>query len=169
MWDARNSEAGQAGSQASARVRAGANADTGGGEVGGSWLSQSHFFFLSFGFAVPHAASGTLVAYMHVLLTDFCCIRLYVTLGLQAARLLCACNSPGKSTGVGCHAFLQGIFPTQGSNLHLLCLLYWQTRSLPLVPPDQGSKPHLLLWECRVLTTGPPGKGHVTHFLRKKK
>ena len=25
-------------------------------------------------------------------------------------------NSPGKNTGVGCHAFLQGIFPTEGSN-----------------------------------------------------
>ena len=25
-------------------------------------------------------------------------------------------DSPGKNTGVGCHAFLQGIFPTQGSN-----------------------------------------------------
>ena len=25
-------------------------------------------------------------------------------------------ESPGKNTGVGCHAFLQGIFPTQGSN-----------------------------------------------------
>ena len=25
-------------------------------------------------------------------------------------------DSPGKSTGVGCHVFLQGIFPTQGSN-----------------------------------------------------
>ena len=24
-------------------------------------------------------------------------------------------NSPGKNTGVGCHGFLQGIFPTQGS------------------------------------------------------
>ena len=29
-------------------------------------------------------------------------------------------DSPGKNTGVGCHAFLQGIFPTQGSNLCLL-------------------------------------------------
>ena len=27
---------------------------------------------------------------------------------------------PGKNTGVGCHALLQGIFPTQGSNSHLL-------------------------------------------------
>ena len=25
-------------------------------------------------------------------------------------------DSPGKNAGVGCHALLQGIFPTQGSN-----------------------------------------------------
>ena len=31
--------------------------------------------------------------------------------------------SPGKGTGVDCHALLQGIFWTQGSNLHLLQLL----------------------------------------------
>ena len=28
-------------------------------------------------------------------------------------------NSPGKNTRVGCHALLQGIFPTQGQNLYL--------------------------------------------------
>ena len=28
--------------------------------------------------------------------------------------------------------FLQGIFPTQGLNPHLLCLLQWQVDSLPL-------------------------------------
>ena len=28
-------------------------------------------------------------------------------------------DSPGKNTGVGCHALLQGIFQTQGSNLRL--------------------------------------------------
>ena len=36
-------------------------------------------------------------------------------------------NSPGKNTGVDCHAFLQGIFPTQGSNpglLHCRYILY---------------------------------------------
>ena len=27
---------------------------------------------------------------------------------------------------MGCHALLQGIFPTQGSNPCLLCLLHWQ-------------------------------------------
>ena len=36
--------------------------------------------------------------------------------GLQPPRLLCPRNSPGKNTGVGCHALLQGIFPTRGSN-----------------------------------------------------
>ena len=42
-------------------------------------------------------------------------------------------NSPGKNTGVGCHAFLQGIFPTQGSNPGLLA---WQADSLPSEPPS---------------------------------
>ena len=32
-------------------------------------------------------------------------------------------DSPGKNTGVGCHALLQRIFPTQGSNPRLLWLL----------------------------------------------
>ena len=44
-------------------------------------------------------------------------------------------DSPGKNTGVGCHAFLQGIFLTQGSNPPLLCLLHWQAGSLTPVPP----------------------------------
>ena len=38
----------------------------------------------------------------------------------QPTRLLCPWNSLGKNTGVGCHFLLQGIFPTQGSNLGLL-------------------------------------------------
>ena len=36
-------------------------------------------------------------------------------------------DSPGKNTGVGCHALLQGIFPTQGLNpglLHCRPILY---------------------------------------------
>ena len=41
-------------------------------------------------------------------------------------------NFPGKNTGVGCHFFLQGIFPTQGLNQYLLCLLPWLVDSLPL-------------------------------------
>ena len=52
-------------------------------------------------------------------------------LGLYAARLLSLWDFPGKNTGVGCHFLSQGIFPTQGSNLHLLhrrrILDHWAT------------------------------------------
>ena len=55
---------------------------------------------------------------------------------LELTRLLCPWDSLGKNTGVGCHALLQGIFPTQGLNPCLLCLLLWQASSLPLAPPE---------------------------------
>ena len=42
--------------------------------------------------------------------------------GLWPARLLSPWDSPGKNTGVGCHALLQGIFLTQESNSCLLHL-----------------------------------------------
>ena len=37
-----------------------------------------------------------------------------------------------KNNGMGCHFLLQGIFPTQESNPHLLQHLHWQVDSLPL-------------------------------------
>ena len=40
--------------------------------------------------------------------------------GLYPSRLLCPWNSPGKTTGVGCHFLLQRIFLTQKSNVGLL-------------------------------------------------
>ena len=46
-------------------------------------------------------------------------------------------DSSGKNTGVGCHALLQGIFPTQGLNPYHLCLLHWQVGSLPTEPPGK--------------------------------
>ena len=52
-------------------------------------------------------------------------------------RLLCPWDSLGKNTRVGCHALLQGIFPTRGSNPCLLSLLHWQAGSLPLMPPGK--------------------------------
>ena len=42
-----------------------------------------------------------------------------------------------EETGVGCHSLCQGIFPTQGSNLHLV---HWQVASLPR--NHQGSTSH---------------------------
>ena len=51
--------------------------------------------------------------------------------------LLSPWDSPDKNTGVGCHAFLQGIFPALGLNLYLFRLLHWQADSLPLEPPGK--------------------------------
>ena len=44
-------------------------------------------------------------------------------------QALLSMGFPSKNTGVGCHFLLQGIFLTQGSNLHLL---HWQVDSFPL-------------------------------------
>ena len=54
-------------------------------------------------------------------------VQLFATPWTVPTRLLCPWNFPGKSTRVGCHFLLQGIFPTQGSNpglLHCRQLLY---------------------------------------------
>ena len=58
---------------------------------------------------------------------------------LYPIRFLCPWDSPGKNTGVGCHALLQGIFPTQISNAWLLHLLHWQEEPLTL---NQGCPNH---------------------------
>ena len=47
---------------------------------------------------------------------------------------------PGKSTGVGCHFFLQRIFPTQGSNpglLHCRQTLYHLSHQGSLIIPQE--------------------------------
>ena len=58
-----------------------------------------------------------------------------MTLWTVARQAPLSMDSSGKNTGVGCHFLLQGIFPTQGSNLHLLCLLHWR-RILLLSEPS---------------------------------
>ena len=58
--------------------------------------------------------------------SDFLCPH-----GLQPTRLLCPWDFPGKNTGEGRHALLQGIFLTQESNPYLLhcrrILYHWAT------------------------------------------
>ena len=54
-------------------------------------------------------------------------VQLFVTPWTIAYQFLHSWNFPGKSTGVGCHFLLQGIFLTQGSNpglLHYRQVLY---------------------------------------------
>ena len=49
------------------------------------------------------------------MLSRFSHVQLFVVpRTVEPARLLCRWDSPGKNTGVDCHALLQGIFPTQG-------------------------------------------------------
>ena len=57
-------------------------------------------------------------------------VWLFVTL-----CIVCPWDSPGRNSGVGCHALLQGVFPALGWNLNFLHLLHWQVGSFPLVPP----------------------------------
>ena len=60
-------------------------------------------------------------------LSRFSYVRLFETpMLLWPAWLHCPWDSPSKNTRVGCHALLQGIFPNQGLNPRLLCLLHWQ-------------------------------------------
>ena len=77
---------------------------------------------------------------VHVcVLSRFSHVPVFATPWTVAARFLCPWDSPGKNTGVGCCALLQGIFPSQGLNPYLLCLLHWQAGSLSLAPPGKPS------------------------------
>ena len=69
--------------------------------------------------------------------------------GLSSPRLLCPWDFPGKSTGVGCHFLLQGIFPAQG--LHpglshcwqsLYCLSHQGSQC------ESGVYPSVCLWSA---------------------
>ena len=94
------------------------------------------------------------------------CLKLscFSRVWLFATLTLWPWESPGKNTGVGCHALLQGIFPTQRSYLHLLCFLCWQVGSLPLALPG---KPLLNLYICVKISSNikmSTFKNKILHF-----
>ena len=65
-------------------------------------------------------------------------------------------DSPGKNTGLGCHALLRGILPTQGSNPGLLqCRWILYQLSYPGSPPSSVSQ--FLLPNSVPLSTPGPG------------
>ena len=72
--------------------------------------------------------------------------------GPQPARLLCPWGFSRQEYWRGCHFLLQGIFSTHGSNLCFLCVLHWQTASLPLSSVIQ-SCPTL----CDLMNHSTPG------------
>ena len=53
------------------------------------------------------------------------CLTLFYPMDCSLAGSSVHGDSTGKNTRMGCHALLQEIFPTQGSNPGLLCLLHW--------------------------------------------
>ena len=82
-------------------------------------------------------------------------------------------DSPGKNTGVGCHALLQGIFPNQGWNpglLHCRWILYclshqgsprtleWLSYPSPGDLPDSGIEPGSPALQADSLPAELPGK-----------
>ena len=68
-------------------------------------------------------------------------------------------NSPGKNTGVGCHALLQGIFPTQVSRIAGRFFTIWAT-----IPQLKNSFYHLNFGAlkkeifCRLVVCKKPGR-----------
>ena len=65
----------------------------------------------------------------------------------QPTRLLCPWDSPGENTGVGCHALLQGIFPsrdwTRVSRIAGRFFTNWATREATF---ERSSLIFLQLW-----------------------
>ena len=61
---------------------------------------------------------------------------------MQPDRLLYRWDFPGKTTRVGCHFLLQGVFLTQALDLDLL---HWQVDYLPTGPPGKPRLPACLL------------------------
>ena len=57
------------------------------------------------------------------------CVRLFAAPRSVVHQAPRPWNFPGRNTGMGCHALLQGLFPAQGSNSRLLFLLLWQVGS----------------------------------------
>ena len=64
-------------------------------------------------------------------LSHFSRVQLFATVETIACKAPLSMGFSRQDTAVGCHALLQDIFPTQGSNLRLFHLLHWQEGSLP--------------------------------------
>ena len=87
--------------------------------------------------------------------------------GLCPPKLLCPWDSPGKNTGMGCHALLQVILPIQGLNLSLLHLLHhrqilyrWVTREVPV---------NIIFYRKQKLLLSFPGGAVIKNSPCKKK
>ena len=113
-----------------------------------SYCSQNsvgvHAYLFLFFFAICCSVTSNLLSWMPSCSVTSNSLRLH---RLQPAKLLCPWDCSGKNTGVGCHFLLQGIFLTEGSNLHLLHLLHWQADPLLL---NHMESPHICLYSLLI-------------------
>ena len=91
-------------------------------------------------FAIQDGKSGDLLysilsMYMYVYIYTHVCRH---AKSLQSYPTFCdPMECSHQNTEGRCHFLLQRIFPTQGLNPCLLCLLHWQAGSLPPAPPGK--------------------------------
>ena len=78
------------------------------------------------------------------------CPRLFVTPWTVARQAPLSMGFSRREYGVGCHFLLWEVFPTQGLNPCLKCLLSWQPVALLRVPPGNRDA------ECDMLCTLKP-------------
>ena len=111
------------------------------------WSSLSPKFFPdNYQFSLAHNSKSGFqcvlcIFIMHIQIRNklvLCCVQSCPTLcNLWTSRLLCPQDSPGKSTGVGCLALLQGISLDPGIKPISLVSLALQAGSLPTEPPGK--------------------------------
>ena len=85
--------------------------------------TQSTFFLLHLDLLLLPPPLFSPVSTQYVL-SCFSHVQLFVTLWTVAHQAPLSMGLSRQEHWSGCHFLLQGIFPTQGSNLHLLCLVH---------------------------------------------
>ena len=86
------------------------------------------------GWACKWSAESDKISIVCVL-SRFSCVRLFAIQWSVARQAPLSMGFSRQEYRSGLHALFQGIFPTQGLNPHLLCLLHWWVGSLLLGPP----------------------------------
>ena len=67
-------------------------------------------------FFIHSSVDGHIGCFRACVLSRFGPVQLFATPWTVACQAPCPWDSPGKNTGVGCHALFQGIFLTQGTS-----------------------------------------------------
>ena len=76
-----------------------------------------------------------------------CCVRVFATPGAVSCQAPLSMGFPRQEYWSGYHFLLQGIFPTQGLNPSLLCLLHY--RQVFAEPLEKSEVEHTsIIWKA---------------------